>query len=140
MGGSKDDICCKEEDYHLMVKCKAHIRGFENRECCLDEMAEMLYADLAEYLEKNGDDIENYDEEGVLMELERRILRWINKKMINFRNLTGYGFCRNCGALILAGRTKCSSCSGTAEIQSVLEQQRSLSQAAKPRGGMHSKS
>ena len=141
MGKRHGDICCREEDGYLMIKCKGHMREFEGRECGIDEMVELLYDDLAEYLVQHEASIENYEQEGVLMELERRVLRWMNKKMIDFKTMKGFGFCATCGAVILAGRTKCSSCAGASQVQGMIKNVRSTGAPPpiKPHGGMYSK-
>ncbi len=113
IGKGGDDICCKDEDQYLLICCKGHMREFQDRECSIDDVVELLYDDLAEFLEKRQDDIENYDQAAVYNELERRVLRWINKKMMNFRQLSGISFCTVCGTTIMAGRTKCAGCLGS---------------------------
>ena len=138
MGKSSGDICCKEEDQYLLICCKGHMREFQDRECSIDEVVELLFDDLAEYLEKRGDDIDNYDQTLVFNELERRILRWINKKMINFRQVSGISFCTGCGTPIMAGRTKCSNCLGAGSLDGMLQQSPSVP-SPKPKGGMHFK-
>ncbi|RJP20450.1 MAG: hypothetical protein C4527_25075 [Candidatus Omnitrophota bacterium] len=135
-GGS--DICCKEEDQYLLICCKGHLREFQDRECGIDEVIELLFDDLAEFLEKRNDDIENYDHASVYSELERRTLRWVNNKMINFRQVSGISFCTVCGATIMAGRTKCATCAGAGAIGGILQQGQSAP-AQPPRRGMHFK-
>ncbi len=139
IGKGGGGICCKEEDQFLLVHCKGHLREFQDRECNVDDVIELLYDDLAEYLEtKRQEDIENYDEEMVYAELERRVLRWINLKMINFRQLSGIGFCMGCGAAIMAGRTKCAACTGAGAFGDFSKKSDTFD-LPKPRGGMHFK-
>ena len=63
------DICCKEEDQYLLLACKGHLRDFEDRQCSMDDVVELLYDDLAEFLEKKNMSIDDYDYTGVLSEL-----------------------------------------------------------------------
>ena len=83
LGKHDDDICCRDEDTYLLIKCKGHMRDFDDRQCSIDDVVERLYHDLAQFLEEKGNSIDNYDEEGVLSELDRRVLRWVSKNMID---------------------------------------------------------
>jgi len=132
MGKIPGDICCRDEDSYLLLSCKGHLREFEDRECAVDQVVELLYDDLAEYLEKKGRNIETYDTDSVLSELERRVLRWMNKKMMNFRALTGIAFCASCGVPILAGRSKCATCAGAKETTETGDGSSSYKASAKP--------
>ena len=136
MGNIPGDICCRREDEYLLLCCKGHMREFEDRECNIDQVTELLYDDLAEFLENQGRDIEDYEASSVMSELERRVLRWINKKMMHYRALTGYAFCVDCGTPILAGRTRCADCSSSNEVGGLTEDSSFLPTPKKPIIGM----
>ncbi|MEW6237441.1 MAG: hypothetical protein AB1656_18825 [Candidatus Omnitrophota bacterium] len=139
MGKQTGDICCKEEDAALLISCKGNLRNFKDRQCGIDDITEYLYEDLANFLRERDDNIDNYDYEGVIRELTLRVLRWINLKMIDFKNVSGIGYCSSCGVLILAGRTKCSNCMGMSEIKGAGKPSLSSDSPKKPKIGMYIK-
>lgn len=105
-----DEICCKEEDTYLLIRCKGQLRTSKDRSASIEDLVFKLYESLQEFLLQHNDDISNYSEEMVYKELQRRVLRWINKDQIPVKHVQGIGFCSVCGMAMLAGRTKCSSC------------------------------
>lgn len=131
-----DEICCKEEDSYLLIRCKGQLRTSKDRAASIEDLAWKMYDCLAEFLQEHDEDISNYDEEMVYKELQRRILRWINKEMIPVSRVQGIGFCSMCGMAMLAGRTKCSSCAESGAIGS-LGSMSSPGMPAAKRSGMH---
>ncbi|MBI1388730.1 MAG: hypothetical protein GC154_09820 [bacterium] len=137
------DICCQDEDSYLLICCKGHLRNFKDRSATIDDVVAELYHNLDDFLRDRNDKVENYEESGVLRELERRVLRWINKKMIDTRNVGGIGFCNSCGAPILAGRNMCRNCADSGKIQSLISTNKSASGSGSgssgPKSGMHTR-
>ncbi len=118
MGKIPGDICCREEDQYLLISAKGFLRECEDRNATVDDIVDFLYDRLAEYLLKKGQSIDDYDEDGVMSELERRTLRWINKELIPVQSVSGVAFCAQCGVPILASRTLCSRCGDSKAAQS----------------------
>lgn len=136
------DICCSDEDQYLLICCKGHLRKFEDRSGSIDDVVVELYHDLDNFLRDRGDKIDNYDESGVNGELEKRVIRWINKKMIDAKSVAGIGYCKGCGSPIMGGRTMCNNCSQSNNMKSMLNSSKpsqSGGGSGKRIGGMHFK-
>ena len=135
-----NDICCFDEDQYLLISCKGHLRNFEDRMGSIDDVVVELYHDLDNFLRDRGDKVDNYDESGVIGELEKRVIRWINKKMIDTKSVAGIGYCKGCGSPILGGRTMCNNCSQTHNVKSMISNKPGSSGGSGKRiGGMHFK-
>lgn len=134
------DICCFDEDQYLLICCKGHLRNFEDRQGSIDDVVVELYNDLDNFLRDRGDKVDNYDESGVIGELEKRVIRWINKKMIDAKSVAGIGYCKGCGSPIMGGRTMCNNCSQTHNVKSMISSNKpGTSGGGKRIGGMHFK-
>lgn len=138
MGKRPGDICCKDEDNYLLIAAKGAIRESEDRSIIIEDLVERVFESLADFLCNKGEFIEDYDEGGVLGELERRVLRWVKKEMITVNSVKGIAFCAQCGYPVMAGRTLCGRCAeGRGMSGSTGSPQPSAAPAA-PRG-MHVK-
>lgn len=110
MGKMSGELCCQDEDKYLLIAAKGYLRDTDDRAAGIEQLVEGLYAKLAEFLRDRGKSIDDFEESGVLAEIERRVLRWINKEMLPVNAVKGIAFCSKCGVPIMAGRTICSRC------------------------------
>lgn len=132
MSSAADEICCSSEDKFLLIKCKGRLRTANDRSASIEDIADWLLIDLDEYLRERDDTVSNYSEPEVRVELEKRILRWVDKGLIPVKQVNGISFCVSCGASILAGRNKCRLCSDNATAVKPL-----VGAKTPPRRGMH---
>lgn len=138
MGKTPGDICCRDEDQYLLICAKGILREFDDRSATIEDLVEHLYEKLDEYLTSKGTSITDFEENGVMAEIERRVLRWINKGLLPVKSVQGIGFCQQCGVPIMAGRQLCARCGDTQSSRRVIGSGQANPPVVKPRG-MHIK-
>ena len=110
------DICCVEEDRYLLGRLRAYVRSNPNKHVNLGQVLEHLYECLEPFLEERGINLDDVDLDAAFVELEKRVLRWINRKDISINAISGLAICESCGCMIMRGRTVCNSCLRAKEI------------------------